>query len=146
MTLNRWDPFRDLLNFQEKMTRLMDAAFDEGVPSRPASWKPIVDILETSDAYVLRADLPGVGKDAINIEVHGDRLTIQGERRIPLDPRDAAYHSIERESGLFERHFSLPGNVDVEKARATYEDGVLELVLPKSREVHQKNIAVVYVG
>ena len=146
MTLNRWDPFRDLLSFQEKMNRLMDTvAGPVGRPLRP-SWDPDVDVVETPDAYIFRVDLPGVGKDRINIEIRGDRLTIEGERRTEAEPFIAAYHTIERETGHFLRSFVLPGNVDVEQAHAEYVDGVLNLVLPKSDEARQRSITVVCLG
>lgn len=140
MTLNRWDPLRDLLNFQEKMTRLMDSAMD--IQKRRVSWKPAVDVLETAEAYIYRADLPGVGKDSINIEVEGNRLTINGERRLEAEPKIAVYHSIERETGLFERQFTLAGHVDIDGAEATYADGVLVLILPKCEEDRRGNVKV----
>jgi HSP20 family protein len=96
MTLNRWDPFKDLLNFQEKMARLMHATAGAEAPKRRATWRPVVDIMETSEAFILRADLPGVGKDKINIEICGPKLTIQGERPLADEPQDTAYHHGER--------------------------------------------------
>ena len=80
MTLNRWDPFRDLLSLQEKMNRLIDSTVNEGLYHRKACWCPAIDILETPDSYIFRADLPGVGKENINIQVKGNWLTISGER------------------------------------------------------------------
>jgi HSP20 family protein len=140
MTLNRWDPLRDLLNFQEKMNRLMDSAVD--IHKRRVIWKPVVDFLETAEAYVFRVDLPGVGRDKINIEIQGNRLTINGERPLEAEPRIAAYHSIERETGVFERQFTVPGHIDVDSAEATYVDGVLVLVLPKCEDDRPGNVRV----
>lgn len=140
MTLNRWDPLRDLLNFQEKMNRLMDSAMD--IQKRRVTWKPVVDILETAEAYVFRVDLPGVGRDKINIEIQGNRLTINGERPLEAEPRIAVYHSIESETGVFQRQFTVPGHVDVESAEATYVDGVLVLVLPKCEDDRPGNVRV----
>ena len=121
MTLNRWDPLRDLLNFQERMNRLMDAAFDENVCgplARQRCWKPAVDILETPESYIFRLDLPGVGKDNINIEIEGTRLTVTGVRVLESEPRMAAYHSLERQTGYFEQHYRLPGAVDQDNCKA----------------------------
>lgn len=143
MTLNRWDPLKDLLSFQEKMNRLMDLSFAEPSRGLRSVWNPAVDVLETPDAYIFRADLPGVGKDRISIEVRSRRLTIKGERDIEAEPRIAAYHSIERESGVFERSFMLPGEVNADEAQAKYSDGVLQIVLPKGREPSARDISVV---
>jgi HSP20 family protein len=144
MTLNRWDPLRDLLNFQEKMSRLLDVCGEEGTCKRTASWCPTVDILETPDGYVFRAELPGVGRENINIEVRGNELVLYGERPIESEPRVAAYRRIERVHGFFERRFPLPGNVDVDKAEAKYVDGILDVFLPKSQEDRNRSVDVVY--
>jgi len=87
-----------------------------------------------------------VGKDKINVEIRGSKLTIQGERPIEDEPQDTEYHHMERETGYFERTFTLPGNIDVDRAKATYADGVLDLVLPKSAEEQPDTITVVCMG
>ncbi len=143
MTLNRWDPFRDLLKFQEKMNRFMDSSFAEPSRKTRSVWNPAVDVLETPDTYIFRVDLPGVGKDRISIEIRSRRLTIKGERDIEGEPRIAAYHSIERETGAFERNFMLPGEVNADEAEAKYKDGVLQIVLPKGGEESTCDISVV---
>jgi len=142
-TLNRWDPIRDLLNFQEKMSRLFEARPGESAARRLVRWCPAVDVLETPEAYIFRAELPGVGRENISIELRGHLLVLAGERLVEPEPRIAAYHSIERVHGFFERTFSLPGGVDVENARARYVDGVLEVLLPKADEREERTIAVV---
>lgn len=143
MTLNRWDPFRDLLSFQERMNRLMDLSFAEPSRGLRSAWSPAVDVLETPDAYIFRVDLPGVGKDRISIEVRSKRLTVKGERELEAEPRIAAFRSIERETGAFERSFVLPGEVNAEEATAKYVDGVLHIVLPKGGEKDTRDISVV---
>lgn len=143
MTLNRWDPLRDLLNFQERVSRLVDSSAEEAAARREACWCPVVDVLETPDTYLFRAELPGVGRENINIEIRGKYLRISGKRTLEPEPVIAAYHSIERIHGVFERNFALPGGVDSELAKAKYEDGILEIVLPKSDEVRERHIAVV---
>ena len=127
MTLIRWDPLRDMLSFQEKINRLVDTCFEEKTLRRCVGWYPVVDVLETPDAYLFRAELPGVGKDNISIEIAGNRLTLSGERLDEPDPPLSAYHRIERVHGIFERTFTLPGSVDADKAKARYVDGVLEV-------------------
>ncbi len=86
MTLNRWDPFRDLLNFQEKVNRIIDMKFHEKRGTRGACWCPAVDMLETPDSYIFRAELPGVGIDNIDIEVRHRRLTLSGVRPVESEP------------------------------------------------------------
>ncbi|MBI5572851.1 MAG: Hsp20/alpha crystallin family protein [Desulfomonile tiedjei] len=133
MTLNRWDPLRDLLNFQERVSRLVAATSHEASCGRRACWCPVVDMLETPDSYVINMELPGVGKDNIHIEVRGRRLTIAGERT-EATREPAAYHTVERAHGAFERSFELPADADVEDAEAKYVDGVLTIEFPKSSE------------
>lgn len=143
MTLIRWDPFRDLLNFQDRMNRLIERKFQEDRVSRGARWYPSVDMLETPDSYIFRAELPGVGIDNIDIEVRNRRLRLSGVRCMEAEPEIAAYHCIERIQGQFERVFALPGDVEVDQIKAKYLDGVLEIVLPKSKERAPRTIAVV---
>lgn len=144
MTLIRWDPLKDLLNFQEKMSRMLDVCWEEGTCKRTASWCPTVDILETPDGYLFRVELPGVGRENINIEVRGNHLVLSGERSIESEPKIASYRRMERVHGFFERSFQLPGEVDVDKAEARYVDGLLEVFLPKSLEDHERSVSVVY--
>jgi HSP20 family protein len=144
MTLIRWDPLRDLLNFQEKMSRVLDVCGEEETCKRTASWCPTVDILETPDGYLFRAELPGVGRENINIEVRGNHLELSGERPIESEPKVASYRRMERVHGFFERNFQLPGRVDADKAEARYVDGVLEVFLPKSQEDLDRSVNVVY--
>jgi HSP20 family protein len=142
MTLNRWDPLKDLLNFQDRMHRVVVSACGEGLLKRSACWCPVVDVLETPEAFIFRADLPGVGRDNINIEVRGNRLKISGQRPQPTQDTLAVYHSCERSCGFFERTFNLPGLIDVDAAQANYDDGILEVIIPKAREERQRSIKV----
>jgi len=146
MTLNRWDPFRDLLNLQEKLQRIVAATHEELVYKRSARWCPVADILETPDSYIFRVELPGVGRDNINLEVRGNLLILSGERPIEKEPSVAAYHRIERIHGVFERSFHLPGQIDTDRARANYQDGVLEIIFPKSETEQEPAITVVCVS
>jgi HSP20 family protein len=146
MTLSRWDPFKELVRIEEKMARLMETTSDDSIFGRWGLWNINVDVLETPDCYIFRADIPGVSKDKIDIQIRGARLTIQGERTADPYQGSAEYLSIERETGLFERSFNLPGNVSVERAEASYENGVLEIILPKSKDEAFSEIRVVCVG
>jgi HSP20 family protein len=106
----------------------------------------VVDVLETPDSYIFRAELPGVGRENINIEVSVNKLRIFGERPIEPEPQIAAYHSCERVHGHFDRKFAIPGIIDTEGAAAKYEDGILEIRLPKAREERNHHIHVVCLG
>jgi len=134
MTLVRWDPLRDLLNLQERVSRF-GSMLPKDLPSkRKTCWFPAVDILETSDAYIVRAELPGVGKENIKIEVVGRHLVISGVRIEQSEINSAAYRTVERVEGYFERRLTMPSSIDVDKARARYVDGLLDLYLPKAEE------------
>jgi len=136
-----------MLSFQEHVSHVMDAFAKRRHVIRAACWCPVVDMLETPDSYIFRAELPGVGKDNVNIEIVGTRLTLSGQRPGEQDPPVAAYHTIERVHGMFQRSFDLPGPVDGENAKARYQDGVLEVFLPKSEEeVTERSISVVHLG
>ncbi len=143
MTLNRWDPLKDLLNFQEKVNRAMHATLSERCSVSGTCWCPLVDMLETPDAYLIRAELPGVGLDNISIEIRDRRLTISGQRPFASGPALAAYLSIERVHGSFERGFNLPGDVDIDAIKAKYTDGVLEIHIPKAQEEESAGITIV---
>jgi HSP20 family protein len=132
-----------MLHFQEKLNRFAESCFEERSLRPPANWRPVVDALETSDAYIFRVELPGVGKSNISVEVAGNRLRLSGERPDDTDPPLAAYHRIERVHGVFERTFTLPGPVDAEKAEAKYVDGLLEVFLPKTDREYECSVNVV---
>jgi HSP20 family protein len=143
MTLNRWDPLRDLLNFQERVNRFVEIRTQRTVFQPSAGWKPLVDMLETPDAYIFRAELPGVGKKNISIEIQGRRLKLSGERPLESEPQLAAYHSVERAHGPFRRSFDLPEDADLEKTEARYEDGILEITVPKCQEERERVLRIV---
>jgi HSP20 family protein len=145
MTLNRWDPLKDLLNFQEKLHRVVHHQTDPRTQCA-GHWCPIVDILETPEAYIFRAELPGVGRENINVELRNNQLILSGQRPIDAGPQFAAYHRIERVHGYFERSFKIPGNVDGDSAQAKYVDGVLEIILPKAEEEVERDIHIVCLG
>ncbi len=144
--MDRWDPMRDMLNFHERMNRLIEWGSEEAAVRRQSSWNPPVDILETPDDYVFRVELPGVGKDNINIQVEGSLLTVSGNRSMESESRIAVYHSIERVHGIFRRNFRLPGDVDVDRVEARYIDGVLDLRLPKAEKTRRGAVTIVCLG
>jgi HSP20 family protein len=145
MTMTRWDPFRDLMAIQDRMNRLFQEtmARQRGQEEIEAGqWSPAVDIYETGDRIVVRADLPGLEQADIEVRVDDNTLTLRGDRRAPADVRPEDYHRSERPSGPFVRSFSLPQNVDQGAIRAAHRNGVLEVVLPKKPEARASSIRV----
>lgn len=144
MTLEKWEPFRDLMAMQDRMTRIIDETLSrigkEDVARKV--WSPPVDILERENEIILKVDLPEVTQDEIDIRVEGNTLTFQGERRFTKDTSEENYIQIERPYGTFRRTFNLPRMIDQEGIKASYKDGVLRIILPRRQEIQPKQIAV----
>jgi HSP20 family protein len=146
MALMRWNPTRDLLSIRDDMNRLFNEFFGrtEGQEGSWASgaWAPPVDIHETDDALILKAELPGFSKDDVNVELKDNSLTLKGQRQDEKEVKEEQYHRRERTYGSFQRTFMLPATVDSEKVTASYKDGVLELRLPKREAAKPKRITI----
>jgi HSP20 family protein len=145
MGVVKWDPFRDLLSIQDRMNRLFEQTLsrsraEEGIA--PSTWAPAVDIYETPETIVMKAELPGLSQEDIEIQIHDNTLTLRGERRFAKDVEQENYLRIERPYGAFQRSFTLPATVHQDKIRAVFRDGVLELTLPKAEEAKPKKIAI----
>jgi HSP20 family protein len=147
MAIVRWlDPFRDLSSIQERMNQIFEDALarsrgrEEGL--RTGMWTPAVDIYENSDFVVVKAELPGVEKNQISVEVKGGILSLRGERKFEKEVKEESFHRIERSYGSFQRSFSLPVSVDQDQVTARFEDGVLEVKLPKKEKAKPKQIQV----
>ncbi len=147
MAIVRWlDPFRDLSVIQDRMNQIFEDALarsrgrEEGL--RTGMWTPAVDIYENNDFVVVKAELPGVEKDRISVEVKEGILTLRGERGFDNELKKESYHQIERSYGSFQRSFSLPVSVDQENVTARFQNGVLEVQLPKKDQVKPKQIEV----
>ena len=145
MAVVKWDPFRDLISIQDRMNRLFEQTLsrsrgDEGAAA--ATWTPAVDIYETLDTIVIKADLPGVVREDIEIQIDDNTLTLKGERRFSKDVQEESYLRIERTYGSFHRCFTLPASIRQEEIRAVCRDGVLELTLPKAEGSKPKRIAI----
>ncbi|HYS05972.1 MAG TPA: Hsp20/alpha crystallin family protein [Candidatus Dormibacteraeota bacterium] len=145
MTVVKWDPYRDVWTLQDRVNRL----FQEGMSApqgqedlQAGQWTPPVDIFENAETIVLRADLPGVDQDDIEMRVEGGTLVIRGRRRLSGDLRPEDMHRAERPHGTFVRSFGLPTNVDQAGIRATQKNGVLEVILPKRQESKAKAIRI----
>lgn len=146
MTLTKWDPFKDLITLQDRMNRLFDESVrnvkpgDEALSS--AIWSPAVDIYETDDEVVVKAELPEVNQKDIDIQIENNTLTLRGERKFNKETKKENFHRIERAYGTFSRSFTLPGTIDQEKISADYKDGILKISMPKREETKPKQIKV----
>jgi HSP20 family protein len=145
--LIRWTPQTDL--FRSRLDRLFDQAFNEfltpeartGVSST-LDWMPAVDIKESDEALTLYAEIPGLSKDDVSITLEKNVLTISGERKFEKDVEKENFHRIERAYGSFSRSFSLPANVQTDKVDASFGDGVLTVILPKSEGAKPRQIEI----
>ena len=145
MAIVRWEPFRDLLSAQREFDRLFRAAFSPAMAEGEAStrtWAPPVDIYEEGDNLVLKAELPGINPDDVEVRVEENTLYLKGERKFEKEVKEENYHRVERVYGTFARTFSLPNTIDSEKVAANYKDGVLTLTLPKKEEAKPKTIKI----
>jgi len=144
MTLEKWEPFRDLMAMQDRMTRLIDETLSRVWKDEVVQrvWSPPVDIFERGNEVVLKVDLPEMTQDEIDIRVEGNTLTIQGERRFIKDAYEENYIQVERTYGTFHRSFNLPRMIDQEGIKASYKDGVLRIALPRKQEIQPKQIVV----
>ena len=139
MALVRLDSSRELSSLQSEMNRLFQSFFDTPSTGSPGTgglrgWHPAMDLVETDDHFVLRADLPGVDEQDVKVELEDSVLTISGERRHEQEVKKGAYYRIERASGTFARQLTLPEGVDADAVQATFDKGVLEVRIPKPAE------------
>jgi len=139
-TLVRFDPLRDLTVFRSELDRVFGRAFRDVPGTR--TWSPAVDVVETADAIVLKAELPGLGKDDVDVEIDDGVLTISGERRFTETVEEGRFTRIERAYGKFSRSISLPQGVKSDQIAASFRDGVLEVTVPKAEEVRPRKVAI----
>ena len=143
MAITRWEPARELQTIQQQMNRLFGAAFDSQTANGALRrWVPPMDLFEEDAQYVLRADLPGVDDADVSVELDDGRLTISGERKSERDQRGEGYHRIERASGSFSRSLRLPDGVDPDAVTASFENGVLEVRVPKPEQHRPRRVEI----
>jgi HSP20 family protein len=143
MSMTRWEPFRGLGTLQEQVNRLFDDSFARGrSQAELASWAPAVDIYETENELVVKADLPDVAEKDLDIRVENNTLTIRGERKFGNEVHEDNYLRVERAYGTFTRSFSLPNTVNTEAIKAEYRNGVLTVRMPKREETKPKQIKI----
>jgi HSP20 family protein len=145
MALVRWEPVREISSIQNEVNRLFNTFFDTPVSAGEGAgrrWIPAMDLVETEDRFVLRADLPGLGEDDVHIEVEDNVLTVSGERRSEHEERKEGYHRVERAYGSFSRSLTLPEGVDPEQVEAHFDRGVLEVRIPKPERRKPRRVAI----
>jgi HSP20 family protein len=156
-TMMRWDPFQDLRDAQEEMAqmaqmaqmspRLAHALGLHGQPqgsgrAETTAWAPALDISERKDAYLVTVELPGVEAEDLEITLEDGLLTIQGERQFTSESSEQQFHRVERRYGAFRRSITLPAQVQAEQIEASFDNGVLQIVVPKMEEATPKRIQV----
>jgi len=143
MSISRWDPFRELEALRENVNRLVqESAGSRREQSLTRAWAPLVDVMEDEDKIVVKADLPGMKKENIDIELTGDTLTIKGERKFEDEEKKDNYVRVERAYGQFMRSFTIGVPVNASEIKASYKDGTLEVTIPKAEEIKPKKVEV----
>jgi HSP20 family protein len=146
MSIIRWEPFRDLVSTRDHFNQLFNdtfaRAFGDQQEASPRSWVPPVDIYETGDSVVLKAELPGINPDEVDICVEDSTLYLKGERKFEKEVKEENLHRVERSYGTFKRNFSLPNTIDADKVKAEYRNGILTLTMPKREEVKPRTIKI----
>ena len=143
MALIRWEPVRELNTIQSEMNRLFNTFFDTpqgGTQLR--RWIPPMDLVETEDDFILRADLPGLSEKDVNIELEDNVLTLSGERKAEHEERKEGYNRVERASGSFSRSLTLPEGVDPDAVSASFDRGVLEIRIPKPEARKPRKVSI----
>jgi HSP20 family protein len=148
MALVRWEPARELSSLQSEMNRLFNTFFDSptagGGTTAVRRWIPSMDLVETDEHFVLRADLPGLSEEDVSIELEDNVLTVAGERKAEHEEKREGFYRMERSFGQFRRSLTLPDGVDADAIAATFDKGVLEVRIPKpeARKPHKVAIQV----
>jgi HSP20 family protein len=147
MTIVRWEPLREFSTLQNEMNRLFNTVFDapQGGGNGGGTlrrWMPAMDLLETDDQFVLRADLPGLSEEDVSIELEDTTLTISGQRKSEHDQRSEGAYRVERAFGAFSRSLTLPQGVDPDAVTAAFDKGVLEVRILKPEQRKPKRIAI----
>src|SRR5215213_9534789 len=145
MAIVRWEPLREFSTLQNEMNRLFNTVFDAppaGNGGTMRRWMPAMDLVETENHFVLRADLPGLSEEDVTIEVEDRVLTVSGERKAEHETSKEGYHRVERAFGAFSRALTLPEGVDPEGIAASFDKGVLEVRIPKPEVRKPRRISI----
>ena len=145
MALVRWEPVRELSSLQSEMNRLFNTFFETPTTSNGGSvrrWVPSIDVAETDTHFVLRADLPGLTEEDVSSELDDNVLTVAGERKSEHEEKNEGFYRVERSFGQFRRSLTLPEGVDADSIAATFDNGVLEVRIPKPEERKPRRVAI----
>jgi HSP20 family protein len=142
MELVRWEPFVDFGSVRSVFTDLFEESFDRGTKPSRSKWHPAVDILEGKDSYLIRAELPGMKREDIHVEVNDGALVLSGERKSAKPPEGVEYRHVERVAAKFYRSFALPETVKQDGIDAKYKDGILEIRVPKAEQAKPRQIEI----
>lgn len=138
----RWEPFRDLMSMRDDFDRLFESFFGGMPVIREDFWTPFVDIVENNGNIEVKAEIPGMKKEDIKVTVRDNVLSIVGERKQEQETKEKTFHRIESYYGKFNRNIRLPSEVEADKIKATYKDGILNITLPKPESAKPKKIEV----
>jgi HSP20 family protein len=147
-TMMRWDPFQDLRSAQDEMAQMSPMLAHalglntQQANARASAWMPALDISERKDAYLVTVELPGLKSEDLDITMEDGLLTIQGERQFTAESSEQQYHRVERRYGAFRRSITLPAQVQAEQIEASFDNGVLQILVPKAEEAKAKRIQV----
>ncbi|HEY1511505.1 MAG TPA: Hsp20/alpha crystallin family protein [Solirubrobacteraceae bacterium] len=146
MTLIRWEPAREMQSLQSEMNRLFSTFFEptasRGNGNVLRRWTPAMDLVETDEHYVLKADLPGVAESDVKIELDDSVLTVSGERKAGHEENKQGYYRVERSYGAFTRTLTLPEGVDGDSIKASFDKGVLEVRIPKPEQRQPRKVEI----
>ena len=144
MAITRFEPFRELAAVQARLNRIFNEPYESGDDAMTqANWVPPVDVFESPQhELVLKAELPGVKKEDIDLKVENNTLTIRGERKRETETKEDGFHRVERTFGSFARSFTLPQTVSADGIKADYKDGVLTVVLPAREEAKPRQVQI----
>jgi HSP20 family protein len=149
MALIRWEPARELNSLQSEMNRLFNTFFDAPPANNESPvrrWVPAMDLVETQDAFIVRADLPGLDEGDISIQLENDVLTVSGERKADHEQEGGGYYRVERMVGSFARSLTLPDGIDPEGVAASFDKGVLEVRIQKPEQVKPRKVEIAVGG
>ena len=142
----KFDPFRDMVTLRDRMDRLFEDSLSKARGGEEefglSTWSPSVDIYETKDNLVIKAEIPGIEKKDVTIEVKDNTLKLKGERKFEKNVEEENYHRMECSYGSFQRIFTLPATINQEKIAASFKNGMLEITMPKKEEKKPKQIEI----